>query len=89
MGYGVAAVGYVRLLVEAGYNVHWMPYPGDTIGSGRVGDEDWDAELSRGRANLIARGVAGADSRLKPLVEATSPRSTPVSALSTFARLLA
>ena len=72
VGYGTAAVGYVRLLVEAGFEVHWMPYPGDAIGSGRVGDGIGDAELSRGRASLIARSVAGADSRLKPLVEATS-----------------
>lgn len=72
VGYGTAAVGYVRLLVEAGFEVHWMPYPGDSIGSGRVGDGIGDAELSRGRASLIARSVAGADSRLKPLVEATS-----------------
>jgi hypothetical protein len=35
VGYGTAAVGYVRLLVEAGFEVHWMPYPGDAIGSGR------------------------------------------------------
>ena len=72
VGYGVAAIGYVRLLVEAGVEVHWMPYPGDAIGSGRVGEGIGDAELSRGRAGLIARGAAGADSRLKPLVEATS-----------------
>ena len=38
VGYGTAAVGYVRLLVEAGFEVHWMPYPGDAIGSGRVGE---------------------------------------------------
>jgi hypothetical protein len=72
VGYGTAAVGYVRLLVEAGFEVHWMPYPGDTIGSGRVGEEIGGADLSRGRASLIARSIAGADSRLKPLVEATS-----------------
>ena len=72
VGYGTAAVGYVRLLVEAGLDVHWMPYPGDAIGSGRVGDGIGDAELSRGRAGLIARSVAGADSGLKPLIEATS-----------------
>ena len=72
VGYGTAAVGYVRLLVEAGFEVHWMPYPGDAIGSGRVGEGIGSAELSRGRASLIARSVAGADSRLKPLVEATS-----------------
>jgi glycosyltransferase involved in cell wall biosynthesis len=72
VGYGTAAVGYVRLLVEAGLDVHWMPYPGDAIGSGRVGDGIGDAELSRGRANLIARSIAGADSGLKPLIEATS-----------------
>ena len=72
VGYGTAAVGYVRLLVEAGLDVHWMPYPGDAIGPGRAGEGIRDADLGRGRASLIARGVAGADSRLKPLVEATS-----------------
>jgi glycosyltransferase involved in cell wall biosynthesis len=72
VGYGTAAVGYVRLLVEAGFEVHWMAYPGDAIGSGRVGAGIGDAELTRGRASLIARSIAGADSGLKPLVEATS-----------------
>jgi hypothetical protein len=36
-GYGVAAVGYVRLLVEAGFQVHWMPYPYRALESLRVG----------------------------------------------------
>ena len=71
-GYGVAAVGYVRLLVEAGFQVHWMPYPYDALASGRVGHGIGDIDLSRGRAGLIARSVAGAESRLRPLVEATS-----------------
>jgi glycosyltransferase involved in cell wall biosynthesis len=72
VGYGIAAVGYVRLLVEAGFDVHWMPYPYEAVESGRTGPEIGNAELSRGRAGLIARSVAGAESRLKPLVEATS-----------------
>jgi hypothetical protein len=38
-GYGVAAVGYVRLLVEAGFQVHWMPYPYRALESLRVGQE--------------------------------------------------
>src|SRR5271165_5347944 len=71
-GYGVAAVGYVRVLVEAGFQVHWMPYPYDALASGRVGHGIGDIDLSRGRAGLIARSVAGAESRLRPLVEATS-----------------
>src|SRR5271165_3648996 len=72
VGYGVAAVGYVRLLVEAGFPVHWMPCPGDAVESGRVGHASGNVELSRGRARLIARSVAGAESRLQALVEATS-----------------
>jgi len=72
VGYGVAAVGYVRLLVEAGLQVHWLPYPYRAVESRRVGQPIGNAELSRGRASLIARSVAGAESRLKPLVEATS-----------------
>ncbi len=72
VGYGIAAVGYVRLLVEAGFEVHWTPYPYSAVESGRFGQTNRNVELSRGRASLIARGVAGAESRLKPLVEATS-----------------
>jgi len=71
-GYGVAAVGYVRLLVEAGYQVCWMPFPFDAIVSARLGNAIGAAELSRGRASLIGRSLTGAESRLKPLVEATS-----------------
>jgi glycosyltransferase involved in cell wall biosynthesis len=71
-GYGVAAVGYVRLLVAAGFPVHWMPYPFDAIASGRVGYAIGNADVSRGRASLIARSVAGSESRLRSLVEATS-----------------
>jgi glycosyltransferase involved in cell wall biosynthesis len=72
VGYGIAAVGYVRLLVEAGFEVHWMPYPYGAIESGRFGQRNGNVELSRGRASLIARSVTGAESRLQPLVEATS-----------------
>jgi glycosyltransferase involved in cell wall biosynthesis len=72
VGYGIAAVGYVRLLVEAGFQVHWTPYPYRAVELVRVGQTIGAAELSRGRASLIARGVAGAESRLKPLIEATS-----------------
>jgi glycosyltransferase involved in cell wall biosynthesis len=72
VGYGVAAVGYVRLLVEAGYPVHWMPYPYQAVESAREGQAIADVELNRGRASLIARSVAGAQTRLRPLVEATS-----------------
>jgi glycosyltransferase involved in cell wall biosynthesis len=72
VGYGIAAVGYVRLLVEAGFDVHWMPYPHRAIESGRVGQALGDAELNRGRADLIARSVTGAESRLMPLIKATS-----------------
>ena len=48
--------------------------PTRTTPSGPAASEQGigSAELSRGRASLIARSVAGADSRLKPLVEATS-----------------
>ena len=83
VGYGIAAVGYVRLLVEAGFQVHWTLYPYSAVELRRVGQPFGAAELSRGRASLIARGLASADSRLKPLVEATSLRSTPASASST------
>jgi glycosyltransferase involved in cell wall biosynthesis len=61
----------VRLLVEAGFQVHWTLYPYSAV-ERRVGQPFGAAELSRGRASLIARGLASADSRLKPLVEATS-----------------
>jgi len=71
-GYGVAAIGYVRLLVEAGFQVHWMPYPYHALESLRLGQVIGGVALGRGRASLIARSVAGADNRLKPLVEATS-----------------
>jgi glycosyltransferase involved in cell wall biosynthesis len=72
VGYGIAAVGYVRLLVEAGFEVHWTPYPYCAVESRRTGQAICDIELSRGRASLIDRSVAGAESRLKPLIEATS-----------------
>ena len=71
-GYAVAAVGYVRLLVATGFEVHWMPYPYRALESLRMGQGIGDVELRRGRADLIARSVAGAESRLKPLIEATS-----------------
>ena len=86
VGYGTAAVGYVRLLVEAGFEVHWMPYPGDAIGSGRVGDGIGDAELSRGRAGLIARSVAGAEAASSRWSKRRRGRSTPASASSTSCR---
>jgi hypothetical protein len=72
VGYGIAAVGYVRLLVEAGFEVHWTPYPYGAVELRRTGKAIGDVELSRGRASLIDRSVAGAESRLKPLIEATS-----------------
>jgi glycosyltransferase involved in cell wall biosynthesis len=72
VGYGVAAVGYVRLLVKAGFEVHWTPYPYRAVESGRVGQAMGNAELERGRADLVARSVTGASSRLKPLIERTS-----------------
>jgi len=50
-----------------------------------VGQTIGAAELSRGRASLIARGVAGAESRLKPLIEATS---LPVDARVRFVHLV-
>lgn len=71
-GYGQAATGYVRLLHEAGFDVHWTPYLNDAIWAGRVGPAHARAELARGRAALLARAPSAGGNQLQALVEATS-----------------
>ena len=76
-GYGQAAVGYVRLLVDAGLHVHWKPYLNDALWNGRIGPAHDVAELSRGRAALMARGQSASGNGLTALVEATSRPVAP------------
>ncbi|MFO1027527.1 MAG: hypothetical protein U1E70_20305 [Acetobacteraceae bacterium] len=76
-GYGQAAVGYVRLLLGAGFTVHWMPFLNDALWTGRFGSAQAGAELARGRAALRLRGQAGQQNDLACLVDATE---RPVSA---------
>ena len=59
VGYGIAAVGYVRLLVEAGLDVHWMPYPGDAIGPGRAGEGILATPISAAAAQPDRSGRGG------------------------------
>ncbi len=85
-GYGQAATGYVRLLQEAGFDVHWAPYLNDAIWAGRAGPAHARAELARGRAALLARAQSAGGSQLQALVEATS---RPVQADLRIVHLLA
>ncbi len=74
-GYGTAAVGYVRALVEAGCPVHWQPFTNDAVCAGRVGPAHAALETERGRAALVGRGATDAGNELAALVAATA---TPV-----------
>lgn len=71
-GYGQAAVGYVHLLVNAGFDVHWMPFLNDALWMGRFGSAHAEPELARGRAALRLRGQAGPRNALAKLVDATA-----------------
>jgi len=71
-GYGQAAAGYVRLLFEAGYDVHWAPYLNEAIWSGRVGPVHAAREFAAGRAAMRMRGQAGRVNDLRALIDATA-----------------
>ena len=86
-GYGQAAIGYVRLLYEAGFDVHWTPFLNDAIWAGRVGPASAPAELARGRAALLARVSSAAGTGLRTLVEATArPVPDPIRILHLLPR---
>lgn len=70
-GYGQAAVGYVRLLLEAGVDVHWAPFLNDALWAGRIHPPVDTNELARGRATVLARDEPGA-TELRAMVRATS-----------------
>jgi glycosyltransferase involved in cell wall biosynthesis len=70
-GYGQAAVGYVRLLLESGVEVHWTPFRNDALWAGRVHPPFDTNELARGRATVIARDEPG-ETELRAMVRATS-----------------
>ena len=70
-GYGQAATGYVRLLVEAGVDVHWTPFLNDGLWAGRVQPPFDTNERARGRATVLARDDSDA-AELRALVRATS-----------------
>ncbi len=76
-GYGQAAVGYVRLLVEAGFDVHWRPYLNEAVWRRRFGPEYAGQELAAGRAAMRLRGQVSGGNKLAALVEATSRPVTP------------
>ena len=67
-GYGIAAEGYVRCLVDAGHEVHWTPWPNAALWAGRISAQ----ELSNGRALVCARGMSGPNNPGKALIARTS-----------------
>ncbi len=70
-GYGQAAAGYVRLLLEMGAEVHWTPFLNDALWAGRTNPPFDSNELARGRAAIFARDEPDA-TELRALVRATS-----------------
>jgi hypothetical protein len=71
-GYGQAAIGYIRLLLNAGIDAHWTPFLNDALWSGRIEPEHTGIELARGRAAIVGWGDNRSGGDLRTLIEATS-----------------
>jgi glycosyltransferase involved in cell wall biosynthesis len=83
-GYGRTAVGFVRLLLDMGVDVHWTPFLNDGLWADRIRPPFVTNELARGRATILSR--AGSDDRdFLALVRATS---RPVRATARIIHLL-
>lgn len=80
-GYGQAAAGYVRLLVQAGWRVHWVPWLSASLWGGRTQVARLAAEAALGRAAVVARSLGPGGAWLRALVQATAappPAGQPV-----------
>lgn len=70
-GYGQAAAGYVRLLVQAGWAVHWVPWLSAALWGGRTQPGRVQAECALGRAAVMARSLGPGGQWLRDLLAAT------------------
>ena len=76
-GYGQAAAGYVRLLQQAGWRVHWVPWLSAALWAGRTTAGHQPAEAALGRAAVVARSLGPGCAWLRALVDATSTPPPP------------